>query len=270
MTTVLITGSTDGIGLRTAQVLAAQGVDVIVHGRSQERVEAAVASIGDRAVAGLVADLSDLDQVPELAGAASAADVLINNAGVYERERVTNADGEEIMWTVNHMAPSLLTALLLPTMPERGRVIFLSSTAHGRGKFDLDDPGYAERRYNHFRAHMTTKLANLLMAREWARRQDRVDFYAVHPGVIGTKLMTTGFRKDGVNIANSATIMNIPRAADGGAAFFQIVFYEQVTAGQYIEVMWLPENAAVTVDYTAAGAVAPAIPSVILVAERIA
>ena len=199
MTTALITGSTDGIGLRTAQVLAAQGADVIVHGRSQDRVEAAVASIGNRAVAGIVADLSDLDQVPELAGAASAADVLINNAGVYERDRVANADGEEIMWTVNHMAPSLLTALLLPSMPERGRVVFLSSTAHGRGKFDLDDPGYAERRYNHFRAHMTTKLANLLMAREWARRQDRVDFYAVHPGVIGTKLMTTGFRKDGVN-----------------------------------------------------------------------
>jgi hypothetical protein len=81
---------------------------------------------------------------------------------------------------------------------------------------------------------------------------------------------TIWFRKDGANIANSATIMNIPRAADGGAAFFQIVFYEQVTAGQYIEVMWLPENAAVTLDYIAAGAIAPAIPSVILVAERIA
>jgi hypothetical protein len=81
---------------------------------------------------------------------------------------------------------------------------------------------------------------------------------------------TIWFRKDGTNIANSASIMNIPRAADGGAALFQIVFYEQVTAGQYIEVMWLPENAAVTIDYIAAGAIAPAIPSVILAAERIA
>jgi hypothetical protein len=64
--------------------------------------------------------------------------------------------------------------------------------------------------------------------------------------------------------------MSIPKAADGGAALFQIVFYEQVTAGQYIEIMWLPENAAVTVEYIAAGAIAPAIPSVIMVAERIA
>jgi hypothetical protein len=81
---------------------------------------------------------------------------------------------------------------------------------------------------------------------------------------------TVWFRKNGTDIANSATVVTIPKAADGGAAYFQIVFYEQVTAGQYIEVMWLPENAAVTLDYTAAGAIAPAIPSAILAAERIA
>lgn len=81
---------------------------------------------------------------------------------------------------------------------------------------------------------------------------------------------TVWFRKNGTDIANSATVLSVPKATDGGAAYFQIVFYEQVTAGQYIEVMWLPENAAVTVDYTAAGAIAPAIPSVILAAERIA
>jgi hypothetical protein len=81
---------------------------------------------------------------------------------------------------------------------------------------------------------------------------------------------TVWFRLNGTNIANSATITNIPKAADGGAQFFQLVFYAQVTAGQYIEVMWLPENVAVTLDYLAAGAVAPAVPSVILVSERIA
>lgn len=81
---------------------------------------------------------------------------------------------------------------------------------------------------------------------------------------------TVWFRKNGTDIANSATITSVPKLADGGAGFFQIVFYEQVTAGQYIEIMWLPENAGVTIDYTAAGAIAPAIPSVITVAERIA
>ena len=82
--------------------------------------------------------------------------------------------------------------------------------------------------------------------------------------------VTVWFRKNGSNIANSATVVTIPKAADGGAAFFQIVFYEQVLAGEDIQVMWLPENVAVTIDYTAAGAIAPAVPSVILAAERIA
>ena len=81
---------------------------------------------------------------------------------------------------------------------------------------------------------------------------------------------TFWFRKNGTNIANSASVVNIPKAADGGAMFSQIVFYEQVTAAQYIEIMWLPENVAVTLDFLAAGAIAPAVPSVILAAERIA
>lgn len=81
---------------------------------------------------------------------------------------------------------------------------------------------------------------------------------------------TVWFRLNGTNIPNSATITSIPKVAEGGAQFFQIVIYEQVTAGQYIEIMWLPSNAAVTVEHTAAGAIAPAIPSVICAAERIA
>lgn len=82
--------------------------------------------------------------------------------------------------------------------------------------------------------------------------------------------VTVWFRKDGTNIANSATTFVVPKAADGGSAFFQVVVYEQVTAGQYIEIMWLPENVGVTLDYIAAGAIAPAAPSIILASERIA
>ena len=77
-------------------------------------------------------------------------------------------------------------------------------------------------------------------------------------------------RKNGTNISNSNTVINVPKAADGGNTFFQIVVYEQVTAGQYVEIMWLPTNTAVTLDYIAAGAIAPAAPSVILSSERIA
>lgn len=81
---------------------------------------------------------------------------------------------------------------------------------------------------------------------------------------------TFWFALNGTNIDRSATKITVPKAADGGAAILQIVFYVTVTAGQYVQVLWLPENVAVTLDHTAAGAIAPAIPSAIVVAERIA
>jgi hypothetical protein len=103
--------------------------------------------------------------------------------------------------------------------------------------------------------------------------------YAVTPNLQLTNTdtsdheVTIWFALDGVNIARSATKMSVPKAADGGSAFFQIVFYVTVTAGQYVQVYWLPENVAVTLDHTAAvtGPPAiPAIPSAIISAERIA
>jgi hypothetical protein len=81
---------------------------------------------------------------------------------------------------------------------------------------------------------------------------------------------TIWFRKNGANIANSATILTVPKVGDGGTAVFSLSFFDTVTAGQYIEIMWLPENVAVTVEAIAAGAIAPAIPSVICPAMRIA
>lgn len=82
--------------------------------------------------------------------------------------------------------------------------------------------------------------------------------------------VTIWFRKNGTNIANSATIITVPKAADGGAAVFSLSFFDTVTAGQYIEIMWLPENVAVTVEAAVAGAIAPAIPSIICPVMRIA
>lgn len=81
--------------------------------------------------------------------------------------------------------------------------------------------------------------------------------------------VTVWLAKQGTAISASATRITVPKAADGGSAFFTTMFYVTVTAGQYLEVMWLPENAAVTIDYVAAGAIAPAIPSAIVVTERI-
>lgn len=82
--------------------------------------------------------------------------------------------------------------------------------------------------------------------------------------------VTVWFALNGTAVARSATKITVPKTGDGGAAAFQIVFYITVTAGQYVQVMWLPENVAVTLDHTAAGAIAPAVPSAVVVSERIA
>ena len=81
--------------------------------------------------------------------------------------------------------------------------------------------------------------------------------------------VTAWLAKNGTALAATATNITVPKTGDGGNAFFTTVFYVTVTAGQYIEVMWLPENTAVTIEHTAAGAIAPAVPSAIVVTERI-
>lgn len=82
--------------------------------------------------------------------------------------------------------------------------------------------------------------------------------------------VTVWFRKNGTNIANSATILTVPKTGDGGSAVFSLSFFDTVTAGQYIEIMWLPENIAVTVEHLAIGAIAPAVPSILCPVTRIA
>src|SRR5690606_11510761 len=152
MTTVLITGSTDGIGLRTAELLRARGCDVIVHGRNPAKVDSVRSSVG--AVAGLVADLGDLNEVERLADEAVELqpDVLINNAGIYARERLDAPSGEAT-WVVNHLAASLLADALIPAMKPGGRVIYVSSIAHGRAELDLNDPEFRTRPYDHYAAY---------------------------------------------------------------------------------------------------------------------
>ena len=128
---------------------------------------------------------------------------------------------------------------------------------------------------------ITSPTVGITIANDGSGNPTRITFAAAGTYMLAPSLQfkntdtddhdaTFWFRKNGTDIANSASIVNIPKAADGGAMFAQIVFYETVTAGQYIEIMWLPEDILVTLDFLAAGAIAPAIPSVILAAERIA
>jgi NAD(P)-dependent dehydrogenase (short-subunit alcohol dehydrogenase family) len=202
----LVTGATDGIGRATALALAARGVRVLVHGRDAGKAAAVADEIrrasGDAALAAppLLADLASMADVRRLAGAVTAAvprlDVLLHNAGVYQARRAETADGFETTFAVNHLAPFLLTAELLPLLEASApsRVVVVASGTHRGASLDLRDLQMA-RAWDAYDAYARSKLANVLFARALARRLDpaRVTANALHPGVIATKLLRAGF-----------------------------------------------------------------------------
>lgn len=198
MTTVLVTGATDGIGRQTAQALAALGVHVIVHGRSSIRVEETVASLAGAAT-GVVADFTSLAAVRHMAEevADHALDVLINNAGMFAAERTVTGDGHEATWQVNHLAGALLADLLLDPLAQRqGRIVFVAAAMYARATLDFEDPDYVRRPYDGQEAYGQSKLGNVMYMNELVRRlgpQPPVTVNSLHPGVVGTKLLEAAF-----------------------------------------------------------------------------
>jgi NAD(P)-dependent dehydrogenase (short-subunit alcohol dehydrogenase family) len=194
--TVLVTGATSGIGRATALGLARLGATVGIVGRDRARTEAAardIRSIGSEAVEVFIADLSSQAEVRRLAGDVlrrlPRIDVLVNNVGGYWNSRQLTADGLERTFAVNHLAPFLLTSLLIDRLKQNSpaRVVTVSSNAHRTGRIDFDDL-QGERSYSGSRAYDQSKLANLLFAYELARRLQGtgVTSNALHPGVVRT------------------------------------------------------------------------------------
>jgi NAD(P)-dependent dehydrogenase (short-subunit alcohol dehydrogenase family) len=211
MRRILITGATDGIGRRTAEVLASDGVELIVHGRSADKLAALAAELaavpGAGPIATVQADLGDLDQVramaAELAARFDRLEVLINNAGVFMVERRLSPQGHELTWTVNVLAPVLLGHLLRPVLRagrDGGRMIDIASIAHLRGSLRWEDFDLSHQ-FSPYTAYAQSKLALVMLDREYARRvgEDGPVAVSLHPGVVSTKLLKTGFGMDGTD-----------------------------------------------------------------------
>jgi retinol dehydrogenase 12 len=194
-TVCVVTGATSGIGKAAATALARLGATVVLVGRDRGRTESAAAEIARVSASpprAEVADLASLEQVRGLAGRLAGLeriDVLINNAGLVLGERRITPDGLEHVFALNHLAPFLLTSLLLPklTASAPARVVTVTSDAHSAARLDLSDPNL-EHGWDSWRSYANSKLANILFTRELARRLDGTGVTAncAHPGVVRT------------------------------------------------------------------------------------
>lgn len=214
--TILVTGSTDGIGLATARKLAALGHRVLLHGRNPAKLEdarqALTALSGGGGVEGFVADLSRRADVASLAHAVSAnrteLDVLINNAGVFKTAETTTPDGLDVRFAVNTLAPYLLTQKLLPLLGRNGRVINLSSAA--QSPVNLDALTGRIKLADDYAAYAQSKLALTIWSRHLALSLNGKGpaIIAVNPGsLLGTKMVTEGFGVAGADIGIGADIL---------------------------------------------------------------
>ena len=192
--TVLVTGGTGGIGKATATGLAAMGARLAITGRDRGRAEAAAAEIRAPdcpAVEVFVGDMSSQAEVRRLAAEALATlprlDVLVNNVGGFWSTRHVTADGLERTFALNHLAPFLLTHLLIERLVESApaRVVTVSSDAQRMGRIDFADL-QGERSWSGQRAYNQSKLANVLFTYELARRLrgTRVTANVLHPGIV--------------------------------------------------------------------------------------
>ncbi|MGC5165913.1 SDR family oxidoreductase [Luteimicrobium sp. DT211] len=198
--TVLVTGGSGGIGKATATALAAMGarVAIVSHDRARaERARDEIRTVTDAPVDAFVADLSSQAEVRRLAddvlGSFPRIDVLVNNVGGYWSTRHESTDGLEYTFALNHLAPFLLTNLLLRRLRATGpsRVVIVASNAQALGRLDFDDL-QGERAYSGSRAYNQSKLANVMFAYELARRLEgsAVTANALHPGMVSTSFGT--------------------------------------------------------------------------------
>ncbi|MFX0106459.1 MAG: SDR family oxidoreductase [Candidatus Hodarchaeota archaeon] len=198
--TCLITGANSGIGKATVKGLAEMNATIIMLCRDKERGENAQKEIieqtGNKNVDLLLCDLSSQKAihsfVSEFKNNYQSLHVLINNAGIMLKKRIVSVDGFEMNFGVHHLAPFLLTNLLLDVLKKSApsRIINVSSAAHKRARIDFDDLQSEYKKYSLFRVYGVSKLALMLFTYELSRRLEEtgVSVNSLHPGVVNTNL----------------------------------------------------------------------------------
>ena len=200
--TYLVTGATDGIGRALAHALAQRGATVILHGRNQTKLAAAVDEVreatGNSNIQSVLGDFASLDSVRQLADEIAerfpTLNVLINNAGHLTDHRQTSADGFELTFAVNYLAPFVLTLSLLDTLKANSpaRIVNVASTALGGGMVDFDNL-QLEHGFSGWQAYANTKLMNVLFSNVLAEQLEGsgVVTNALCPGLIDTNFFHT-------------------------------------------------------------------------------
>ncbi len=256
----IVTGANAGIGKATATGLARMGATVIMVCRDRDRGERArteiIAGSGSRDVHLLIADLSSQGSIRKLArtftSQYSELHVLINNAGIIPPSRRITVDGIETQLAVNHLAPFLLTNLLLDTLKSSApaRVVTVSSQVHSKSPLDFDDL-QSNHEYTASQVYRKTKLANILFTYELARRLagPNVTANCLHPGVIATKLFNDymgGSRDAGFD--SDAPLGSPPE--DGAAVVLHAAASPEIAgiSGKYFYDSAIQETASITYD----------------------
>jgi len=213
---VFVTGATDGVGKETALQLAGMGAGVLLHGRDEQKCTRVLDEIKRVNSNGshqfFLADFSSLADVAGMAEdikrSHSRLDVLVNNAGNFYKTHKKSVDGFEMTFAVNHLAPFLLTLLLLDLLKAAApaRIVNVASSAHkSLTQVDFDNL-QGEKEYDPFTAYSLSKLGNILFTKSLAGRLagSGVSVNALHPGVVSTNLLLKSYHIDGISTTEGA------------------------------------------------------------------